>query len=197
MAQKIKAIETKYNGYRFRSRLEARWAVFFDEMGIDYEYELEGFELPSGARYLPDFYLKHVHNGLYVEIKPQYPTFSELKKYFEFAFKHNGLLVFCTSSPKGTGFLINKYTTKSFDDLVMYLRENFGDEDKDALAYQIMECLSHNGHVALSPDLGTGSIQLSYMSCPAFFVGRFLNAEEVSKQARFERGEAPQGPRER
>ena len=26
----IKPIETKYNGYRFRSRLEARWAVFFD-----------------------------------------------------------------------------------------------------------------------------------------------------------------------
>jgi hypothetical protein len=25
-----KAIETHYKGYRFRSRLEARWAVFFD-----------------------------------------------------------------------------------------------------------------------------------------------------------------------
>ena len=28
----IKAIETVYNGYRFRSRLEARWAVFFDAL---------------------------------------------------------------------------------------------------------------------------------------------------------------------
>ena len=35
----IKAIETIYNGYRFRSRLEARWAVFFDEMGIKYEWQ--------------------------------------------------------------------------------------------------------------------------------------------------------------
>lgn len=26
----IKAIDTYYKGYRFRSRLEARWAVFFD-----------------------------------------------------------------------------------------------------------------------------------------------------------------------
>ena len=39
----IKAIETIYNGYRFRSRLEARWAVFFDEIGIKYEYEKEGY----------------------------------------------------------------------------------------------------------------------------------------------------------
>lgn len=52
----IKPIETVYNGYRFRSRLEARWAVFFDAMGIEYEYELEGLEV-DGVRYLPDFYL--------------------------------------------------------------------------------------------------------------------------------------------
>ena len=33
----IKAIETKYNGFRFRSRLEARWAIFFDSIGLKYE----------------------------------------------------------------------------------------------------------------------------------------------------------------
>lgn len=51
----IRSIPTEYNGYRFRSRLEARWAIFFDALGVDYEYEPEGFELPSGKRYLPDF----------------------------------------------------------------------------------------------------------------------------------------------
>lgn len=65
--QLIKAIETRYNGYRFRSRLEARWAVFFDTAGIPYEYEREGYDL-GGVRYLPDFWLP-VHQ-LYVEIKP-------------------------------------------------------------------------------------------------------------------------------
>jgi hypothetical protein len=50
----IKAIPTRYKGYHFRSRLEARWAVFFDALGVDWEYEPEGFELPSGL-YLPDF----------------------------------------------------------------------------------------------------------------------------------------------
>ena len=53
----MKIIETKYKGYRFRSRLEARWAVFFDELGIEWEYEPEGFDLGDGTYYLPDFRL--------------------------------------------------------------------------------------------------------------------------------------------
>lgn len=40
----IKPIETKYNGFRFRSRLEARWASFFDMIGLKYEYEVEGLK---------------------------------------------------------------------------------------------------------------------------------------------------------
>jgi hypothetical protein len=68
----IKAIETTYKGYRFRSRLEARWAVFFDALGVKWEYEPEGFELPSG-RYLPDFRLDEVHPKIpvYAEVKPE------------------------------------------------------------------------------------------------------------------------------
>jgi hypothetical protein len=70
----IAAIQTQYNGVLFRSRLEARWAVFFDTLGIKYCYEAEGYSLPSG-NYLPDFYIpnqrwfQHKENGLFVEIK--------------------------------------------------------------------------------------------------------------------------------
>src|ERR1700684_1558662 len=69
----MKAIETRYKGYRFRSRLEARWAVFFDALGLDWEYEPEGFELGAGVRYLPDFWLPKFcgPKGLYVEVKPE------------------------------------------------------------------------------------------------------------------------------
>ena len=56
----MKAIETVYNGYRFRSRLEARWAVFFDACGIKYLYEPEGYKLSDGTMYLPDFYLSDI-----------------------------------------------------------------------------------------------------------------------------------------
>ena len=57
MADIIKAIETRYNGHRFRSRTEARWAVLFDHLGVEYHYEAEGYELSDGTRYLPDFYM--------------------------------------------------------------------------------------------------------------------------------------------
>lgn len=75
MMGEIKAIETVYNGYRFRSRLEARWAVFFDAVGIKYQYEPEGFERfgfsedgSDSIKYLPDFYLQD--SGIYCEVKP-------------------------------------------------------------------------------------------------------------------------------
>jgi hypothetical protein len=62
----IKAIETRYAGCRFRSRAEARWAVFFDAVEEPWEYEKEGYELPSG-KYLPDFWLPRPQ--LWVEVK--------------------------------------------------------------------------------------------------------------------------------
>jgi hypothetical protein len=70
----MKAIETHYDGYRFRSRLEARWAYFFNKAGVRYEYEPEGFVV-DGKPYLPDFYLPNTYLrnketlGVYVEIK--------------------------------------------------------------------------------------------------------------------------------
>jgi hypothetical protein len=71
-----RAIETRYKGYRFRSRLEARWAVFFDHLGWPWEYEPEGYELPGGVRFLPDFRVA----GYIVEIKPTTPTEDEKTK---------------------------------------------------------------------------------------------------------------------
>lgn len=62
----IKAIETSYKGFRFRSRLEARWAVFFDNMGIEWKYEPEGYDI-NGTYYLPDFWLPKTQT--WVEVK--------------------------------------------------------------------------------------------------------------------------------
>jgi len=53
----FKSIETVYDGHRFRSRLEARYAMFFNELHIKWVYEPEGFVLSDGTCYLPDFYL--------------------------------------------------------------------------------------------------------------------------------------------
>lgn len=71
----MEAIQTYFKGHHFRSRLEARWAVFFEMCGADWEYEPEGFDLGGGLKYLPDFKLRHVNGShfdnqtLWVEVK--------------------------------------------------------------------------------------------------------------------------------
>jgi hypothetical protein len=57
------SIPTVYKGVQFRSRLEARWAAFFDIVGIDWNYEPLDF-----AGYIPDFF---INNGTRLfEVKP-------------------------------------------------------------------------------------------------------------------------------
>ncbi len=66
----IKAIETVYKGYRFRSRLEARWAVFFDTLGVKWAYEPEGYDLGDAGWYLPDFWIDWgTDDGFWIEVK--------------------------------------------------------------------------------------------------------------------------------
>jgi len=86
----IKAIETVYNGYRFRSRLEARWAVYFDTLGIQYQYEKEGYDLGEAGRYLPDFWLPQVN--MWAEVKAKALTEGERAK--------------CTALCQKTGFSV-------------------------------------------------------------------------------------------
>lgn len=75
----VRALETPVNGILYRSRLEARWALFFSYLRIPFEYEWQGYQLNSGARFLPDFWLpqttlrgwnhRDAPTGLFVEIK--------------------------------------------------------------------------------------------------------------------------------
>lgn len=86
----IKAIETHYKGYRFRSRLEARWAVLFDALNIEWEYEKEGYVLKRAGRYLPDFWLPAPNDvypeaGYFVEIKGEEPNPKSFRKSIELA----------------------------------------------------------------------------------------------------------------
>lgn len=96
----LKAIETHYKGYRFRSRLEARWAVFFDAIGVKWVYEKEGFDLGESGLYLPDFWLPAVYDrggrrGVWAEIKGQEPTTEESAK--------------CESLAQSSGYSVNLF----------------------------------------------------------------------------------------
>lgn len=76
----IKSIDTIYKGYKFRSRLEARWAYYFDLIGQPWQYEPEGFQFADGTKYLPDFYLPGL--GCYLEIKPESTLFPKVPKVY-------------------------------------------------------------------------------------------------------------------
>lgn len=97
--QPLKAIETRYKGYRFRSRTEARWAVAFDAMEIEWEYEKEGYELPSGW-YLPDFWLPGYQ--VFLEVKGATPSVAETHK----------LMDLSLATDEYVGFLIGQVSAR-------------------------------------------------------------------------------------
>jgi len=96
MATGLKAIETRYKGYRMRSRAEARFAVLFDALDIRWEFEREGFDLGDAGRYLPDFWLPDLE--IWAEIKGQYPPVEERRKLLALA-RTSGHEVFLFDRP--------------------------------------------------------------------------------------------------
>ena len=81
MRQNIKAKETYYDGYRFRSRLEARWAVFFNNIGLEYEYKMEGFNM---KQYLIFYSMPYLFTDV-LGSKVRYLQLLELKSVSNFA----------------------------------------------------------------------------------------------------------------
>lgn len=101
----IAPISTRYAGHYFRSRTEARWALFFDQLGIEYEYELEGYVI-AGLPYLPDFYLPE--QRCWVEVKPARPegvSKEEEEKAALLAEGRGELVLLVTGSPGKKEFL--------------------------------------------------------------------------------------------
>lgn len=64
------------NGDRvaFRSRLEARWALYFDALGFDWKYEPFRFPIGQGNTYTPDFEVEGI--GI-IEVKPTWDALAE------------------------------------------------------------------------------------------------------------------------
>ena len=183
----LKAIETHYNGYRFRSRLEARWAVFFDSYGIEYEYELEGFELGNGLRYLPDFYLPAFN--VYVEIKPNCCfSLAELKKIDVFALDgDNNLLLVMGSPTKEEMVFLNRCSTAPLDE---YIGENEYGLSEDEIVSQYIGMAEDFSLVEFNRNPLNNSLVLVYKErCPPDEIS-FKESLLKAKKARFEHGES-------
>jgi hypothetical protein len=113
----MEPIETEYKGYRFRSRLEARWAVIFDWMDVSWRYEPQGFELPKSGRYLPDFLLPDFEailsqttpkraSGLWIEVKGGDPARDERAKSRELAWESDRpVAILCSVGEDDPSFL--------------------------------------------------------------------------------------------
>lgn len=85
MDKQIQAKPSIYRDITFRSRLEARWAVYLDLRGIEWEYEPFTYiytneAFPSAReRYTPDFYWVHNKQVTVLEVKPKYPNRDTIK----------------------------------------------------------------------------------------------------------------------
>lgn len=115
--EQIKAIETSFDGYLFRSRLEAKWAHSFKSIFNSYDYELEGFELKSG-RYLPDFYIREL--DLFVEIKPSFDVITEydIRRYYDFSQEKRFILICGQPSKHQISLLTSALTGQSLADIL-------------------------------------------------------------------------------
>lgn len=93
----FKSLPTEFQGISYRSRAEARWAVFFTTHRIPFDYEAEGFEM-GGMRYLPDFWLPI--GKVWFEVKPDAPSGIELEKARRLAVGTKRLVFIAPGAPR-------------------------------------------------------------------------------------------------
>lgn len=191
----IKAIETQYKGYRFRSRLEARWAVFFDALGIEWEYEKEGYDLGEAGWYLPDFWLPSA--SMFTEIKPFDLPKEELSHLTSIAYAMTQIAPFMTlfgppdcqrhyplMVPDGTGRVKIVPCQLWFDDkqrslLLVVPREQFTDKALEGIG---------STHVAVNAR--TRALAAIDTNLERSKQLKMFNAIRAARSARFEHGES-------
>jgi hypothetical protein len=203
----MRPIETRYGGVLFRSRLEARWAVFFTRLGLEWEHESQGyrdgFEVgPAGKRvlYLPDFHLPAL--GLYLEVKPAMPNHVDpegVKRWQHFAG------VVATEWEKGrTAMLVGQIPNPDTADCLGPPRAQEWYEQKIVTLadWQVAWCACPSGRHFDMHFQARGARVLC--GCPRvqddrqYFTGDhpdILNAYGAARSARFEHGDVPAGAR--
>lgn len=182
----IRAIETVYKGYRFRSRTEARWAVAFDSLGWRWKYEVEGYRVcQDKAWYLPDFYLPDLK--CHIEIKGTDATEEEMSKMFGFGGAKPLLLI--TGSPWP-----DEYRADWIDEYVA------GPDDHSSFGVCLVcnremiirsDGLTVQAEHIIQSDRGCSTERVFGYVPDRSSAGPFLQAFTAARQARFEHGERP------
>ncbi len=127
MKYSITPRETEYNGILFRSRLEAKWACFFDLVGWEWQYE------PSEINgYNPDFIIRaksdnYKTSTIIVEVKPSiYLDLEERKKIIKKYYNVKAHILMLSDMP-------------FFESSMGYITIGYGS--------QYLECVEHNNEI--------------------------------------------------
>lgn len=200
----IKAIETRAYGHRFRSRLEARWAVFFTQLGLRWEYEPEGFDL-GGVAYLPDFRVWTPQGEpIWYEVKPEH--LQRDSKFDRF--------VFFLSQEVGGDYLLPRVCLLNGNPLSFYTQntpcprcgqwlesEDVTPLNNDEIGARCGNCDTETPSGGGNPEEKDGLCGTIYhpykglIVVSNFYYLTFINtvyyAVETAMSARFEHGEAP------
>lgn len=164
------AIETIYKGYRFRSRLEARYAIFFDALNVKWDYEIEGYDLDDYGWYLPDFWFPTFE--CFGEVKPK--LFSKIE-FLKVLALLSPCILFDTSPPK-----VKYYAAVFPSDSQSMTYTQYIHRDPDLFQYVDIRQSERKGHAWVEyPEddwmMGTRHI--------------YERAALQAKQARFEHGQ--------
>jgi hypothetical protein len=177
----IKAIETTYNGYRFRSRTEARWAVFFRHAGIKFEYEPQGFLL-DGIAYLPDFWLPD--SKFWFEVKGVEPTETEYALCHALAAETGNVALLAVGPPNEQDYnIIVIPAHRPADDSIDFIgKYRFEDDRRNDGDYWLVSDYGDAFSFYCKPNSRSHG-RMPLLREPS------LSAYRASKSARFEHGE--------
>ena len=171
--QDFTAIQTRYAQCFFRSRLEARYAVFFDTLGVKWEYEKEGFVLPHFGCYLPDFWLPEFR--VWVEIKG-----SVEMDYWTATAPEQKLRMLCKkTTDRGFLFVGTPDPSDTLISIIYLSGEHARLERERGLADLLFSLLGYSIDEPIGEQAGAAFLKI-------------VQACEAAKSARFEFGETPE-----
>ncbi len=161
-------VPTRYRHVLFRSRLEARWAVFFDALNLKWHYEPEGFALADKEWYLPDFWLPEV--GWFCEVKPYIGIFYSEDKARRFARDTRWPILLLDGAPSFKGYAgLEEFRGSTLEEIYSL---DIAEHSKTFTEHRLWSDLALNGEI---PAEGN-------------FSRRYINAVEAALSADFAYG---------
>lgn len=188
-----------YSGYCFRSRLETRWAIFFESLKIDYLYECKKFIFPDKRTYTPDFYLPDLK--MWIEIKPMQPTMEELEKVkilsqllSRISNKYRAILIYGNCEPphmkkhRVGALAAEYYFDGSLKDSCMWVNCPYCNKIDIIERGKQLDCPCNKSNII--PEIPSSTLQFAYETAQKFdFEGYMQHLKQFYEEMHFEADE--------